>query len=93
MGDSKQLDVPGVSDGNIDEEWIQISKIQSRYFYYLADSSSTYLFDEPLFLNISFGKIVYVPMDHVSNLLLHIKWNSGSKVAFFLLNGAYSHLA
>ncbi|XP_047938683.1 putative uncharacterized protein DDB_G0270496 [Salvia hispanica] len=30
VGDSKQLDVPGVSDGNIDEEWIQISKIQSR---------------------------------------------------------------
>ncbi|XP_057790151.1 uncharacterized protein LOC131007021 isoform X1 [Salvia miltiorrhiza] len=28
--DSKQLDVPGVSDGNIDEEWLQISQIQSR---------------------------------------------------------------
>ncbi|XP_042003374.1 protein BFR2-like isoform X2 [Salvia splendens] len=30
VGDSKQLDVPGVSDRNIDEEWLQISKIQSR---------------------------------------------------------------
>lgn len=28
--DSKQLDAPGSSDGDIDEEWLQISQMQSR---------------------------------------------------------------